>query len=258
MQQARLSPRGAQRRFRRNNDSGLTTAALLDDFASISIAVWFNIQQNDSPPRRTLVMDSLLAIILGGCLAASCGFRVFAPMLIMSIAALAGRLTLAEGWHWIGSWPAVILFAVATVTEIGGYYVPWINNVLDTMASPAAVVAGIVATAACISDMDPLLKWSLALLGGGGIAGLIQTATVIVRGASTATTGGVGNPIVATIEAIVSFLLPILAIVVPILAFVMLCGFCGVGFVVVRWIRRRLFRQTLAVVVAEDISGSSD
>lgn len=203
-------------------------------------------------------MDTLLAIILGvsmsASLSAACGFRVFPPMLVMSIAAMAGRLDLADGWNWIASWPALIVFAVATATETCGYYVPWLDNVLDTIASPAAVVAGIVATAACVSGIDPLLKWSLAIIGGGGAAGLLQGSTVLLRGASTATTGGLGNPVVATSELIMSFVLPLLAIVVPILAGIILCGLCGGGFFVFRRILRRRAKRAASLAV-EQTSG---
>jgi hypothetical protein len=167
-------------------------------------------------------VDTLFGIIhsalIGIGLAASCGFRVFVPMLVMSIAVRAGQLELTEGWFWLGRWPAITAFAVATLAEIGGYYIPWIDNALDTVQTPAAVVAGIVATAACVSHMSPLLQWTTAIIAGGGIAGAIQAGTVLLRGASTATTGGAGNFVVATLELVTSFVMAILAVLVPVLA----------------------------------------
>src|SRR5436190_4546597 len=143
-------------------------------------------------------MGSLLAISLGIGLSAACGFRVFVPLLFMSVAALSGHLTLAPGFQWIGTYPALLTFSIATVLEIGGYYVPWLDHLLDTLATPAAVVAGSVITAAMVSNMDPMLKWTLAIIAGGGAAGLVQGSTVLARAASTATTAGFGNPILAT------------------------------------------------------------
>jgi hypothetical protein len=115
-------------------------------------------------------MDTVFGTITSGLigigLAAACGFRVFVPMLVMSIAVKAGLLDLTDGWSWLGSWTALVALFVATVAEVSGYYIPWFDHLLDTMASPAAVVAGTLATAACISGMDPLLQWSAAIIAG--------------------------------------------------------------------------------------------
>src|ERR1051326_4266693 len=160
-------------------------------------------------------MDLLTSIVLGIGLSAACGFRVFVPMLFVSVAAMSGHLALAPGFQWLATYPAILTFAVATVLEIGGYYVPFLDHVLDTLATPAAIVAGTVITAAMITKMDPLLKWTLALIAGGGVAGLIQGSTVLTRVTSTATTGGFGNPLFATLEfggsavtSFMAFLLP--------------------------------------------------
>jgi hypothetical protein len=161
-------------------------------------------------------MELLLSICLGIGLAAACGFRVFVPLLGIGVAAHAGHLHLAEGMEWMSSWPALICFAVATVLEIVAYYVPWLDNLLDTIASPAAVIAGAVATASVVYDMSPFLRWTLALIAGGGLAIVVQSATVGVRGASTATTGGLGNFVVSTLELVLAIVTTILSIVLPI------------------------------------------
>lgn len=160
-------------------------------------------------------MDTLTSIFLGVGLSAACGFRVFVPMLFMSVASLSGHLALAQGFQWIGTYPALMTFAVATVLEIGGYYIPWLDHLLDTMATPAAVVAGIVVTASMVSKMDPMLKWTLAIIAGGGAAGIVQGTTVLARAASTATTGGFGNPIFATVELGGSVLVTMMALLLP-------------------------------------------
>lgn len=161
-------------------------------------------------------MDNFLALIIGVGLSAACGFRVFVPLLVMSIAAHTGHLHLARSFQWIGSDIALMTFSIATLAEVAGYYIPWVDHVLDMMSSPAAVVAGTIVTAAMISDMSPFLKWTLAVIAGGGTAGLVQGATVFTRGASTATTAGLGNPVVATIELIGAVLTSILSLWVPI------------------------------------------
>lgn len=189
-------------------------------------------------------METAFGILIGVSLAASCGFRVFVPMLVMSVAVKSGHLALAEGWDWIGSWPALLVFSVATFAEVVGYYIPWVDNVLDTVSTPAAIVAGTIATAACVSEMSPLFQWSLAIVAGGGVAGTIQATTVFTRGASTVTTGGFGNVVISTLELLTSFVLSVLAVVVPILAGAMLCV---VAFFVVRSVMRRKAKRVVVL-----------
>jgi hypothetical protein len=165
-----------------------------------------------------LAMDHLLSLAVGMGLAAACGFRVFVPLLVMSAAAYTGHLDLSSGFQWIGTLPALVAFACATVVEIAAYYIPWVDNMLDTIAGPAAVVAGTVVTASALTEVDPFLKWSLAIIGGGGAAGIVSGATALIRGASTVTTGGLANPIVSTLEAAVSFAVAALALFVPLAA----------------------------------------
>jgi len=118
-------------------------------------------------------MEWVLGAVVGIGLAAACGFRVFVPPLVLSVAALSGHLHLAHGFEWMGTWPALTAFAVATVLEIVAYYFPWVDNLLDTAATPIAVVAGIVMMASCVSDVSPFLRWTLAVIAGGGAAGLV-------------------------------------------------------------------------------------
>jgi len=165
-------------------------------------------------------MEQILSILIGIGLSATCGFRIFVPLLGMSIAYHAGVLDFAPGFDWIGSWPATIAFGIAMALEIAAYYIPWLDNLLDTIATPAAVVAGTIATASMVGDVSPFFRWTLAVIAGGGLAGLFQGATVTIRGASAATTGGVANPAVSTGELIASVLGTILSILVPYLAII--------------------------------------
>jgi len=186
-------------------------------------------------------MELLLSLCLGIGLSAACGFRIFVPLLGMSVAALAGHLTLASGFEWIGSWPALGCFLTATVLEVIAYYVPWLDNLLDSLATPAAVVAGIIVTAAAVSEISPLMQWSLAIIAGGGTAGAIQSSTVLLRGTSSATTGGFGNFLVATGELLLSLVMTLLALVLPILA-AALVAFVAV-YLLLRLSRRKHVRS---------------
>jgi hypothetical protein len=163
-------------------------------------------------------MDTILAISIGLGLAAACGFRVFVPLLAASVGSNAGHLTLAPGFDWIGSPVAMSAFEVATLLEVGAYYVPWLDHALDVIATPAAVLAGMLASASVLVDMSPMLTWSVVLIGGGGIAGLTQGATVALRVKSGLFTGGLGNAAVSTAELLGATAMAILAIALPLLA----------------------------------------
>ena len=184
-----------------------------------------------------------MSILIGIALSATCGFRVFVPLLAVNIGTRAkdadGQplIELAAGFDWLSSDIAMMIFLVAAIFEIGGYYIPWIDNLLDSVASPAAIVAGTLITASFITGMDPWLQWLLALIAGGGVAGAVQATTVVTRASSTVTTGGLGNPIVSSVETSGAFLGSALSILAPPFAlgvFVLLLG-SGVWI----WFRRR-------------------
>jgi len=184
-----------------------------------------------------------MSVLIGIALSATCGFRIFVPLLAVNIGTRAmdadgePLIALAAGFDWLSSDIAMIIFLVAAIFEIGGYYIPWIDNLLDTIASPAAIVAGTLITASFITGMEPWLQWLLGLIAGGGAAGAVQAATVVTRASSTITTGGLGNPIVASVETSGAFLgsaLSILAAPFAIGVFVLLLG-SGVWI----WWRRR-------------------
>lgn len=175
---------------------------------------------------RDDLMETILGLLVVIGLSAASGLRVSVPLLGMSIAAVSGYIPLTEGFEWIGTWPALIAFATASILEIAGYYIPWVDNLMDTISTPAAVIAGTVLTASMIKDVSPFLKWSLAIIGGGGTAGAVQLGTVLLRGKSSALTGGLGNFALSTVELIGSIVLTLLAILIPLLGFVLVIFVC--------------------------------
>jgi hypothetical protein len=186
-------------------------------------------------------MDIFLSLAVGIGLAAAVGFRVFVPFTIISVAAMSGHLNLAPGFDWIGTYPALIAFGTATLLEILAYYIPWVDNLLDSVATPVAVVAGVIITASVVGDVSPWLRWSLAVIAGGGIAGIVQSGTVLLRGASSMTTGGLGNVAVSSAELFGSVLTSILALLFPLIALVLLIFL--VIWIVGRRRRRAAHRQ---------------
>lgn len=170
--------------------------------------------------------EILLSLSIGLGLSAACGFRVFTPLLVLSVASFTGSVGLAPGFEWVASWPALIALATATGLEIAAYYIPWLDNLLDAVASPAAVLAGVLATAATFGDVSPMMRWSLAIIAGGGLAAIVQAGTVGLRGASTATTGGFGNFVVSTGELLLSLFFSLLAVLWPIVALALAIVVC--------------------------------
>lgn len=177
-------------------------------------------------------------VLTGIALSSAVGFRIFLPFLVTGIAIKLNILTVADDFHWLSSWPALTAFAAATVTEVLAYYIPVVDHALDVIGSPASVIAGTMLTASMVVGMDEWLRWTLALIAGGGVAGSLHVGKSLVRGASTATTGGLGNPVVATVEVFGATMASILALLVPALVVVVAVI---ILFIAVRtlWRRRR-------------------
>jgi hypothetical protein len=185
----------------------------------------------------------LFGIASGIGLSAACGFRVFVPLLVASIAHKMGGLPLAENLEWLSSWPALIAFATASVLEITAYYIPYVDNLLDTIATPSAMIAGTLVSASTIVSIDPTWQWILALLVGGGSAGIIQAGTGLTRLSSLKFTGGLGNHVVATGENVASIGGSIMAIVTPLLA---LAG-VAILVIIILWLISKFFIKRLKV-----------
>jgi hypothetical protein len=170
--------------------------------------------------------ETLLGIAIGIGLSAACGFRVFVPLLVMNLAVLTGHLHLSPGFEWIGSDYATVAFVTATLVEVLAYYVPWLDHFLDLIASPAAIIAGMVVTASVVMDISPFLRWTLAIIAGGGTAAIVQGATVALRAKSSALTAGTGNVFVSSIELAGSMITALLAVIVPIICLVLIALLC--------------------------------
>ena len=182
-------------------------------------------------------METILGLCIGIGLSAACGFRVFVPLLVMSIASLMGWFEPMKGFEWLAMPSVCIALAVATVFEIGAYYIPWVDNLLDTIATPSAMIAGTLTTmAASTGEMSQFASWASAIIVAGGTATAVQMSTVAVRGISTATTGGIANPLVSTGEWISALIVSVMAFVVPVL--VVIVGFI-LMIIVIRWVMKK-------------------
>jgi Domain of unknown function (DUF4126) len=184
--------------------------------------------------------DIVVSVALGVGLAAAVGFRVFLPLLVMGGAAYTGHLTLSDGLEWLATPTALAMLSIAAIAEILAYYVPGVDNLLDAIATPTALVAGTIAAAAVMTDLPPIVKWTTAVIAGGGAAGVTQSVTSLLRAKSTVFTGGLGNAAVSTSEAGGALLVSLLALLAPLAALALAVAFCWLAVRLVR----RLFRRT--------------
>jgi hypothetical protein len=173
------------------------------------------------PPTTSGLLEAALAVCAGVALAAAAGLRVFVPLLATSAAAHVGWLDLAPGAAWLAGTPALTALALAAVLEVGAYLVPALDHALDVVATPLAVAAGIVLSAALFTDLPAYLRWALAIVAGGGSAGLVQGATAVLRLKGGVLTGGLANPLVALAELAGALVLALLALLAPLLGIAM-------------------------------------
>jgi len=173
-------------------------------------------------------------------LSAAAGFRVFLPLLFLAIAAHQGVLELGPDFAWLGQPKVIVALAAASAIEAAAYYVPWLDNALDTVTTPLALLAGALVTFTTLAHFDPFLKWSLALIAGAGTAGLVQLSTVAARSASTGLTGGLGNFVIATVETLSAGALAALALLLPVVAVALVALLFVAGYRFVRFAWRRL------------------
>ncbi len=185
-------------------------------------------------------LDTFISLLLGISLSAACGFRVFIPFLIVSGAALENWISLPSDLSWLDTNQAVILFAVASLVEVVAYYFPFIDNLLDTIALPLATAAGAWVTQSSLPQMNPLAQWTIAIIAGGGTAGLMKAFNSLFRLGSTGATGGLGNPLFATIELISAIFLSLLSLFVPVISGLIVLILLGwVTFKVWQWFKKR-------------------
>ncbi|MBD1822512.1 DUF4126 domain-containing protein [Cyanobacteria bacterium FACHB-DQ100] len=175
-------------------------------------------------------LHTIIEILLGISLSAAAGFRVFIPLLIVSGVSVFGHYDLPADFDWLENSQAFGLFAIASILEVIGYSIPWFDHALDVLATPAAMIAGTVVAASVAPDMNPLIQWTLAIVAGGGTAGITKLLTNLLRGTSTAASGGLTNPIFAAVELAIAVLLSVLALTAPIVAGLLVIGLFSFGF----------------------------
>jgi len=185
------------------------------------------------------ILPYLLSAFIGIGLAAASGFRVFLPLFAVSLSSYLGWIPMSDNFEWLSGLPTLITTGVATVIEILAYYIPVVDNFLDTLSIPLATIAGSILFASQFMELGTFPQWALALIAGGGTAATIASGFAGTRAASIATTAGIGNNIVATTETAGAGLMSVLAIFLPVIAFV----FAIILIVLVLFFGRKIWKK---------------
>jgi hypothetical protein len=182
----------------------------------------------------------ITTIAMGIALSATAGFRVFVPMLAAAVAGHFNVMHLPADMAWLSSWTSIICFATASIAEIGAYYIPFIDNLLDTISTPLSVATGTLLAFSIlpVSSQEPIVRWGLAFLAGGSTAGTIQLGTGLLRLLSSKTTVGTGNVVVASTENVAAISSSLLSFVIPVILALLLLVLCS-------WIVIKLFKRII-------------
>ncbi len=180
----------------------------------------------------------LTNIALGIALSACAGFRVFIPMLAGALAGHFNIISLPADMQWLSSWPAIACFGTAAIAEVGAYYIPFIDNLLDTIATPLSIGAGTVLASSIlpIADQEPVVRWGIGLLAGGSVAGTIQMGTGLLRLFSSKATLGAGNVVVATTENAAAVSITTLSFFIPVVIALLLIAL--IGWIIIKLTKR--------------------
>ncbi|MDO5523255.1 MAG: DUF4126 domain-containing protein [Bacteroidia bacterium] len=195
-----------------------------------------------------LNVETISAIALGIGLSASTGFRVFIPLLVAGLASHFGFLPLGENFAWMGSIPALLCFGVAAVVEVLGYYIPFVDNLLDGIATPLSVGAGTLLMTSVIPVESEWMKWIMGFVVGGGAAATIQSGSALTRLMSSKFTAGAGNPVVSTTEGVAATGFSIMSLIMPIVVAILLMVFI---VVILRLVYRKLLKKKKAQAVTD-------
>ena len=188
----------------------------------------------------------VIPALLGLGLAASTGLRTFLPLLMLALAARFGwfGVELNEQMQWLHSDAAVAALGVAAAVEFTADKIPVVDNALSGVGLVVRPLAAALAAGSLFVGVDPLLAAVAGIMVGAPTALAFNAAQGGLRLASTATTGGLGNPVVSLFEDALAFLTALLALLAPVLVPVFLVILAVVVFRIARRLRRSPVRQS--------------
>jgi hypothetical protein len=215
---------------------GLAVAGLVMGWLAVALSVLALCQGSDSRAGKGPRMAAMLGILTAFGLSTSAGLNAYLPLLVVALLArFTDLITLNPPWDALESWWVIGALVVLLLIEILVDKVPAVDSINDTIQTFIRPVAGAIlfaASAGTIGDAHPVLAMICGLVVAGGVHAAKATARPVI----TTTTGGLANPVVSTLEDVVSLVVAILSIVLPILVLFFLLLMV---FFFVRWRRRR-------------------
>ena len=192
-------------------------------------------------PAAGVLQTWVLPVLLGLGLASATGLRTFLPLLMLAIAARFGLfgVTVNEHLAWLGSLPAIAALGIAATVEFAGDKVPAIDHGLNVIGAFTRPIAGAIAAASVFAGLDPTTAAIAGIIVGAPTAFAFNAAQGGTRLASTATTGGLGNPVLSFIEDGLSFGMVLIAFLAPILVPIVLIGLAVLVFRLAKRLRER-------------------
>lgn len=192
----------------------------------------------------------VLPALLGLGLAAATGLRVFLPLLLLALAVkfeLFG-IRLNPEMEWLVADAAVAALGVASLVEVLADKIPVVDNLLQAVGLVIRPIAAVVAAGSVFWAVDPLTAAVAGLIVGAPAALAFAGASGGARATSTATTGGIANPVLSLIEDLAVGVLVISALVAPLLVpLVVLVALWLVVSLFLRARRRRRAQRAAAV-----------
>ncbi|HEX6748293.1 MAG TPA: DUF4126 domain-containing protein [Longimicrobium sp.] len=167
-------------------------------------------------------MDALSAAALGVVLAATAGLRAFLPVFSASLAAWMTDLPLPGNLAWLERPQTVLIFGVATLLEILGDKIPVVDHALDAVQVLTKPVLAVLAATPFLYQVAPEYSVAIGILLGAPLALGVHSAKATARLGSTATTAGVGNPLLSIAEDVAAVASIILGFLAPLLALVLM------------------------------------
>lgn len=164
------------------------------------------------------------SVVLGVSLAASCGLRAFLPLFVLGAGARLGLVDLGDAFQWLAHTPALLALGIGVILELLADKIPFVNHVLDWLATPLRALAGMLVLAAAIVDLPTWVVALLAIIIGGGVALAVSVTKSGIRKTSSAVTAGASTPVHSFVEDVVCLLSTVFSLVFWIVALVIAAG----------------------------------
>lgn len=186
----------------------------------------------------------MFELLTGLGLAMPAGLNAYIPLLSVALAdRYFGLINLAEPYDVISSPLGILVISILLVVEVLADKVPLVdhvNDLINTVIRPAAGAVLVMASTEAVTSINPVFAMVLGLIAAGGV----HAVKASLRPTVTATTGGVGNPIVSAAEDAVAIGLVVLALLAPVFIIAVLAAFLVLLITIFRRGRRVLRRAS--------------